>query len=1660
MAVLSIGQVWGAVSTMTFTTKCNGSGTADDDASWTITSNATEQAFVDGSGIHYGSNNTSSGKVEYIELSTSSISGTISQVVVTARCAQNKAAITVQVGTTSFMYGEETSVTATNTSTPYTFTGSASGNITIRLDRGENIYKALYVLSVAVTYSSGYNNPTLSSVAVSGDPEEDTYAAGDVFDVKGLIVTGGYSDQNTAPITTGITWKARTNESANDAVALANYHLTKDQTSLDVQAIVNNIESEWYTVDELTVTAAPSRLIFTAACGGSGTADDGVEWTVTSDGTESSFDGPSQNNKGIHYGTSGAAVQYIKLSTSDIDGTITKVVVNASTASGVSATVNVTVDGVAFGGDAQAIGTSAAEYTFIGSASGEIEVTITKPESATKAIYCKSIVVTYEETSTTKVATPSISGTENFYPSTTVTITCGTDGATIYYSTDGSAPSNLYSAPFTVDASGTTTVKAKATKTGLDDSDVATKEFTKIVPKTTAAQLVASVTTTEQQVYVKLENWKVNFVSGDYAYIVDTNNEGVVLKQTGHGYVAGNILGNEVVEVAAKKSSGRVQLSGFTSTEISATAGTASPSEVTDYSTITAANQSALVTLKSATYSSSTGTLSDGEHDLCYYDQFSANPTLVDGKNYDVTGIVIYYKTTNQEKIEIAPRTSEDVVPNEEIVIPTAANLAELKAATRGTYILTLTNAVVTYVNGKNVFIEEGTTGALIHLDTHSYEAGNCLNGDYQVTTEDFQGKFEITAIEPQAGAATTTAEIPLTTVTIATLNASFSSYESRRVKIVNANVTDAISGNDRNGAINDGAALAVYAAAGASTITLTANDNVDIIGYPSFYNTNQQFNVWAQADITVNVKEDPELAYDPTVVNLTLDNLAAFTPAQLTYATGFDGVAAITYESSDPSIATVETDGTVTLVATEEGSTTITATFAGNSTYKADNASYTINVGAVPTYSMTFNLDKVSYDDASAAQVVWNSNVATMTIDQNDGTAVNNYLPGGYTSGQTIAPITESRFYTKNSISFAPKSGITITKVEWLATTATYASNLANATWVDADAVVDGTNNKLVIITPSSTGEFSVTLTAQVRATEAIVYYQAESEKARLTASIDIADFDMEIGQDDILLSDVVVTTSNPNKKAISYAVTSGSEYVSITGTNANQAFHALAAGTATITATIPSDLGNYTGATTTFEIEVKAATKLDAELAYDPESVVLTVGGTFNQAELTYATNFDGLADITYESNNENLATVAADGTVTLAEGKTGTATITATFPGNDNYYNDEASYTITINEAADDVTGTWTLVTNAANLAANKKVIVAQYVSEGDDIFTLGKQNGNNRLAIASTVSGSTLSPASGTKVITLVDAGNGLYALKLSNDKYLNASGGTSDNHLKEADDYSELVSAQWSIEITDNKAIITANFSGTNARNLMRYNPNNTNPDIFSCYKSGQNDIALYMLEEDEPEPDPQPVVIRDELTAGKWGTICPKQNVINPTGASFFTLAYGEFSEEMLDKVFFDEIGANESLVAGKPYLFIANGDEIRGIKDGAEATQGENDYNGFHGVLADYELYVAEAYKYYIIYGNEIRLCGTGAEPFVIKAERAYLEVSEIPGYPTQPAPGRRRLVMNVNNGNQMPTEVENVEVSNAPRKVVINGELYIIRGEKRYDVRGQLVK
>lgn len=140
-----------------------------------------------------------------------------------------------------------------------------------------------------------------------------------------------------------------------------------------------------------------ASLNFTEKCGGKGTDDKGGAWTVTSDAKESQY----EEARGIHYGTKKDEVSYINLSTSAYaDAVITKIVVNASTAKDVKAKVKCEVGGAAFGVEKK-LTFSNAPYTFEGNASGNILVSVYKDSKATKALYIKSIEITYSNLETT-----------------------------------------------------------------------------------------------------------------------------------------------------------------------------------------------------------------------------------------------------------------------------------------------------------------------------------------------------------------------------------------------------------------------------------------------------------------------------------------------------------------------------------------------------------------------------------------------------------------------------------------------------------------------------------------------------------------------------------------------------------------------------------------------------------------------------------------------------------------------------------------------------------------------------------------------------------------------------------------------------------------------------------------------------------------------------------------------------------------------------------------------------------------------------------------------------------------------------------------------------------------------------------------------------------
>ena len=645
MAVLSIGQLWAteavlnSVSSKEVVTTSGGSvSKVFDGVTCLITRNSSNQP-----GFY-----TSSGIVRYYSGDIMTLSVASGSTITQIDFVMNSG----NVGTAST--GTLSSNTWTGEAESVSFTGSATVKIT----------------SITVTYSTGGGDsgeggqggdePTLTSIAVETAPTKTTYTAGETFDPAGLVITRNYSN------------------STNDTYTYANHTsefsfepstTTALETSNTSVTITYNGQS---TTQSITVNAATpsgdggiSDLTFTAACGGSGTATDGAIWTITSDAaSESTYDG----TKGVHYGTgtSGSGeVTYIQLATDDISGTIEKVVVNASTASGVSATVSVTVGGVAFGGNPQSLSSSATDYTFTGSAAGGIVVLITKASKATKALYCKSVKVTHSAGSgsqqTAVCAAPTFSPAAGTYTSTqSVAISCTTPNSTIYYTTDGTDPtasSSVYSSAITV--SETTTIKAIAAASDMTNSSVASAAYTILTPLTTMDAIYSAATTTNTDVAITFNNWVVSGVKGNKVYVTD-GTKGFVINQANHGFAVNNVLSGTAI-CKLQLNYGNAQLSELTSitTGLSvATNGTVTPVEVStdDIAALGGINTGSVITISGACTTNNNKYYING---VQLWNNLFNFTTPTQGNNYTCTGV--YYYGGDTYGHEIMPRSADDL---------------------------------------------------------------------------------------------------------------------------------------------------------------------------------------------------------------------------------------------------------------------------------------------------------------------------------------------------------------------------------------------------------------------------------------------------------------------------------------------------------------------------------------------------------------------------------------------------------------------------------------------------------------------------------------------------------------------------------------------------------------------------------------------------------------------------------------------------------------------------------------------------------------------------------------------------------------------------------------------------------------------------------------
>ena len=408
-----------------------------------------------------------------------------------------------------------------------------------------------------------------------------------------------------------------------------------------------------------------------------------------------------------------------------------------------------------------------------------------------------------------------------------------------------------------------------------------------------------------------------------------------------------------------------------------------------------------------------------------------------------------------------------------------------------------------------------------------------------------------------------------------------------------------------------------------------------------------------------------------------------------------------ITYSSSDTSVATINSEGTITIIA--NGTTTISANFAGNSEYAPKSASYILTV-AIPQelsnneFKWTNDTVTVTQSGAYSGNPLVNTHNLPVTYSSSDTNYVQINSSGQVNvilnSGQAVATITalfegnaqykdKTVTYTMNidvqadliaeELSFSSASATVTSASNVQVPTITNAYNLP-LTYSSSNtsvATVDSSGNVTII------GNGTATISASFAGDRA---YNPKTISYTLTVAIpqtlSDAEFSWPINSINIT-NDITETVSLTNTHHLPVTYTSSNENVVIYGTGADiGALYAVNDGTATITASFAGN-AQYKPKTVSFTVVVDVQYDINNEdFKWSALSAKATAAGSFDGPTLT---NTNNLSPITYSSSDTNVATINSNGQVTIVAN--GNATISAIFAG-DNYYNAKTvTYTLVV-------------------------------------------------------------------------------------------------------------------------------------------------------------------------------------------------------------------------------------------------------------------------------------------------------------------------------------------------------------------------------------------
>ncbi len=204
---------------------------------------------------------------------------------------------------------------------------------------------------------------------------------------------------------------------------------------------------------------------------------------------------------------------------------------------------------------------------------------------------------------------------------------------------------------------------------------------------------------------------------------------------------------------------------------------------------------------------------------------------------------------------------------------------------------------------------------------------------------------------------------------------------------------------------------------------------------------------------------------------------------------------------------------------------------------------------------------------------------------------------------------------------------------------------------------------------------------------------------------------------------------------------------------------------------------------------------------------------------------------------------------------------------------------------------------------------------------------------------------------------------------------------------------------------------------------------------FNAAEIGQENNGIYV--------NLTPISYTRNVT-NTYGTICLPYASASTAGATFFEVVGQETGKVYLASV--------TELEAGVPYIFEKSASQIKVVYTGDKKDDPVN--TGANGLIGNFTNDKVVPAGNYILYNNEFRKSDGEAK---VNAYRAYLDLSAVEGgKPTHTMPGRRYIGMSVQGENET-TGVEDIFTTDAPVKVIENGQLIIIRDGVKYNVQGQ---